>query len=122
MAVKKSNAVTPEQAAKALAKARADQKMADQMRQGVKAGRQRNQAQAKSKVERGSRESLRQSKVAANKNQAAKKMEQAKVSKAASDFIKKEKANKLQGVKNKLKTQGKVATQSGRGYSRTGKK
>ena len=49
-------------------------------------------------------------------------MEQAKVSKAASDFIKKEKANKLQGVKNKLKTQGKVATQSGRGYSRTGKK
>ena len=27
-----------------------------------------------------------------------------------------------QGVKNKLKTQGKAATQSGRGYSRTGKK
>jgi hypothetical protein len=27
-----------------------------------------------------------------------------------------------QGVKNKLKTQGKVATQSGRGYMRTGKK
>jgi uncharacterized protein YecE (DUF72 family) len=26
------------------------------------------------------------------------------------------------GVKNKLKTQGKVATQSGRGYMRTGKK
>ena len=27
-----------------------------------------------------------------------------------------------QGVKNKLKTQGKVTTQSGKGYSRTGKK
>jgi len=27
-----------------------------------------------------------------------------------------------QGVKNKLKTQGKVATQSGRGYMKTGKK
>ena len=26
------------------------------------------------------------------------------------------------GVKNKLKTQGKASTQSGRGYSRTGKK
>jgi hypothetical protein len=91
---KKSNAVTPEQASKALAKARAEQKMADQMRQGIKAQAARNKAQVEAKMSMGAKESLRQAKVAGNKIKAAKNAEAAKVSKAAADFIKKEKAKR----------------------------
>jgi hypothetical protein len=129
---KKSNSVTPEQASKALAKARAEQKMADQMRQGIKAQQQRNKADVSRKQGDILRETKRQQKVKDNKAASAKRAEAAKVDKAAGDFIKKEKAKqaaskqaaaKQTGVKGKLKAQGsKIMSSATSGYGRKGKK
>jgi hypothetical protein len=109
---KKSNAVTSEQAAEALRKTRADQKAADQMRQGIKAQRERNKAKVSAKQSAILKENIRQQKVKDNKAAAAKKAESAKFNKAADDFFKKEKAKQApkaaakRGIRGKLKAQG----------------
>lgn len=52
----------------------------------------------------------------------AKAIKAAKIAEAKAKEKARIDAAKKQGTKNKLKTQGKVSTQSGRGYSRVGKK
>lgn len=134
MAVKpKKNVSTPsDPGGLALAKARAEQKIADQMRQGIKAQQQRNKAAESAKQSKILQENIRQQKVKDNKAAAAKKAESAKVNKAADDFFKKENAKKAAaskqtaakkaGVKAKLKAQGaKMMGSPTSGYGRSTK-
>ena len=117
--------------AEALRKARAEQKAADQMRQGIKAQQQRNKAAVADKQSKILKETQRQQKVKDNKVEAAKRAESAKFNKAADDFFKKENAKKAAseqaaakktGVKAKLKAQGaKIMRAPTSGYGRSTK-
>jgi hypothetical protein len=80
-------------------------------------GAETRAANSKAKMQ----EELKQQRAARAKKAATTRKANAKKAAATKSAAAKSAAAK-QGVKNKLKTQGKVATQSGRGYSRTGKK